>query len=183
MKLQPNLHVCLLALTLLGATTAGAASMTRVEHNAAEDRINATYKTQRSACKSLKANANDVCEKQAKAEEKVAKAELQASYTGKAADQDKLRLVKADTAYDVAKEMCDDKAGNDKDVCIQEAKGVQAKSRADTTIKETVRGAINDDSQARLNADYMVAVEKCDALAGEAKSSCVTQAKTKFGKN
>jgi len=28
-----------------------------------------------------------------------------------------------------------------------------------------------------------VAIQKCDALAGDAKSSCVTAAKTKFGKN
>ncbi|MBU4183279.1 MAG: hypothetical protein A3B67_02580 [Burkholderiales bacterium RIFCSPHIGHO2_02_FULL_66_10] len=32
-------------------------------------------------------------------------------------------------------------------------------------------------------ADYKVAVEKCDAMAGDAKSSCVAAAKTKFGQN
>lgn len=38
-------------------------------------------------------------------------------------------------------------------------------------------------TKARISADYKVAVEKCDALAGDAKTSCVAAAKTKFGKN
>jgi hypothetical protein len=183
MKQHSTLQACLLTLTLIGATTAQAATMTRAEHGAAEERIEATYKTERNACNLLKANGKDVCEQQAKAKEKVAKAELQASYSGKASDKDKVRMVKADTNYDVAKEMCDDKAGNDKDVCIKEAKAVQAKSRADTKLTETVRGAITDDAQVKLDADYQVAAEKCDALSGDAKSSCIGQAKTKYGKN
>jgi hypothetical protein len=183
MKQHSTLHACLVTLTLLSATTAQAATMTRAEHGAAEERIEATYKTERNACNTQKANAKDVCEQQAKAKEKVAKAELQANYTGKASDKDKLRMVRADTAYDVAKEMCDDMAGNDKDVCVKEAKAVQAKSRADTKLGETVREAITDDAQTKLDVDYKVAAEKCDALAGDAKSSCMTQAKTKYGKN
>ena len=33
------------------------------------------------------------------------------------------------------------------------------------------------------DADYKVPIEKCDALAGDAKSSCVAAAKAKFGKS
>ena len=183
MKQHSTLHACLVTLTLLSATSAQAATMTRADHGAAEDRIEATYKSERNTCNMQKSNAKDVCIEQAKAKEKVAKAELQANYTGKTSDKDKLRLVKADTAYEVAKEMCDDKAGNDKDVCVKEAKAVQAKSRADTKLGETVREAITDDAQTKLDADYKVAAEKCDALAGDAKSSCMAQAKTKYGKN
>ena len=183
MKQHSTLQACLVTLTLLSATTAQAATMTRAEHGASEERIEATYKSERNTCNMQKANAKDVCVQQAKAKEKVAKAELQASYSGKTSDKDKLRFVRADTAYDVAKEMCDDKSGNDKDVCVKEAKAVQAKSRADTKLGETVREAITDDAQVKLDADYKVAAEKCDALAGDAKSSCMTQAKSKYGKN
>ncbi|MEI2678171.1 MAG: hypothetical protein V9G29_10180 [Burkholderiaceae bacterium] len=31
-------------------------------------------------------------------------------------------------------------------------------------------------------ADYKVAAEKCDALAGDAKAGCLTAAKARFGK-
>jgi hypothetical protein len=183
MKQQTPFSACLLTFALLGGGAVQAATMTRADHSAAEERIEATYKTERSACDALKSNAKDVCVQQAKAKEKVAKADLQARYSGKPSDQDKLRKVKADTAYDVAKEMCDDKAGNAKDVCIKEAKAVQVKSLADTKMNESVREAVTDDVKAKMDADYKVAVEKCDALAGDAKSACVTQAKTQYGKN
>jgi hypothetical protein len=36
---------------------------------------------------------------------------------------------------------------------------------------------------ARRDADYNVASEKCDALAGDAKADCSAAAKLMFGKN
>ena len=183
MKQHSPVKYALLTLTLASACVAQAVTMSRAEHNTAEETIEASYKADRNACNIQSGNAKDVCAKQAKAKEKVAKSELQASYTGKASDKNKLRIVKADTAYDVAKEMCDDKSSNDKDVCIKEAKAVRDKSRADTKLDETVRGAITDDAQVKTDADYAVAAEKCDSLAGDAKSSCMSRAKTKYGKN
>ena len=35
----------------------------------------------------------------------------------------------------------------------------------------------------KLDADYKVAIEKCDALAGAAKDSCVSAAKAQFAKS
>ena len=37
-------------------------------------------------------------------------------------------------------------------------------------------------TMAKTDADYKVAAEKCEALAGDAKSSCMASAKAKFGK-
>ena len=34
----------------------------------------------------------------------------------------------------------------------------------------------------KRDADYKVAVEKCDALAGDPKTSCMNAAKAKYGK-
>lgn len=183
MKTLSPARFVFLTLTLVSASVLQAATMSRAELSAAEERIEATYKADRNACKIHGGNAKDVCEQQAKAAEKVARAELQATYTGKASDQREVRIVKADTAYDVAKEMCDDKSGNDKDVCIKEAKAVRDKSHADTKLDKTVRGAITDDAQVKMDANYSVAAEKCDALAGDAKASCVSRAKAKHGKN
>ena len=183
MKQHSPVQVFLMTLTLASACAAQAATMSSAEHRMAEEKIEASYKVDRNACNIQSGNAKDVCAEQAKAKEKVAKAELQASYTGKASDTNKLRIVKADTAYDVSKEMCDDKSGNDKDVCIKEAKAVRDKSLADTKLDKTVRAAITDDAQVKTDTDYAVAAEKCDALAGDAKSSCVSRAKTKYGKN
>ena len=67
----------------------------------------------------------------AKAKEKVALAELEYGYTGKVGDHRKWAEVKAKSAYAVAKEKCDDLAGNPKDVCVKEAKSGLVKGNAD----------------------------------------------------
>ena len=43
----------------------------------------------------------------------------------------------------------------------------------------SARADARDDKR---DADYKVAIEKCEALAGDAKSSCVMQAKAMAGK-
>jgi len=102
---------------------AGAASaMTKEEHKAQENRIEADYKAAKVKCDTLKANAKDVCEKEAKGAEKVAKAELDAAYKPDAKASEKVARVKAEAAYDVAKEKCDDMTGNAKDSCVADAK-------------------------------------------------------------
>lgn len=171
----------LAAVLLLPA--AQAANMSKVDYKGAKARISADYKTDKTACAALAANAKDICVQEANAKEKVAYAELEYAYTGKAADQNKVLVAKADSAYAVAKERCDDKAGNDKDVCVKEAKAVQIKALADAKMGKEIRAAKKDASQDKRDADYKVALEKCDALAGDPKAACVAAAKTKFGKS
>ena len=43
--------------------------------------------------------------------------------------------------------------------------------------------AKQDAAEDKRDADYKVAVEKCDALAGAAKDACVRDAKARFGKS
>src|ERR1700704_6672464 len=88
---------------------------TRQVKNADEDRIEAEYKAARERCDPMQGNAKDICQKEAKGKEKVAKAELEAKTNPTAANTRKVQEAKADVAYDVAKERCEDKKGNDKD--------------------------------------------------------------------
>ena len=171
----------LLALPLAQAAT----SMSKDDYSAAKSRIGADYKTDKAGCAALSANAKDVCiqEAKAKAKEKVARAELEYGYTGKVGDRNKLAEVKAKSAYAVAKEKCDDQTGNAKDVCVKEAKAVEIKALADAKLAKETGEARTDAAADKNNADYKVAIEKCDALAGDAKTTCVTAAKTRFGKN
>lgn len=171
-----TLHAALATCGLLLAAGVQAQTMGAAEHKAGKERISAEYKAATSACGSLAGNAKDVCIEEAKGKEKVAKAELEHHRTGKADDLRKLEMAKADAAYEVAKERCDDKTGNDKDVCVKEAKA--AKAKAEVGIKGS-RSAMND----KTEADYKVAAEKCDAMSGDAKASCVSAAKARFGKS
>lgn len=173
----------LIVAALLSFSVAQAANLTKAEYKSEKTRISADYKVDKKACDAFKDNAKDVCVEEAKAKEKVALAEREFSYTGKAADQTKVLEAKAKSAYAVAKEKCDDQAGNAKDVCVKEAKAVEVKALADAKLGKQITEAKKDASADKSDANYKVAIEKCDALAGDAKSSCVASAKTQFGKN
>jgi hypothetical protein len=183
MNKYSNLKVSLIVAAILVLPLAQAATMNKAEYKADKTRISADYKADKAACASLAANAKDICVQEAKAKEKVARAELEYSYTGKPGDQTKVLVAKAKSAYAVAKEKCDDKSGNDKDVCVKEAKAVETKALADAKMGKQIGEAKKDAAEEKRDADYKVAVEKCDALAGDAKASCIAAAKAKFGKN
>jgi hypothetical protein len=176
-------HLLAAAVALFAVSAAQAASITRADYAAGKTRISADAKTARAACSSMTSNAKDVCVQEAKAAEKVARAELEFAYTGKPADETKVRVVRADLVYAVAKEKCDDQAGNAKDVCVKEAKAVKVKALADARMSKVVGETRSDNAQDMRDADYKVATEKCDAMTGDAKTACVSAAKTKFGKN
>jgi hypothetical protein len=180
------LQHCKSALAIAALFAAGgacAATMNDADHKAGKDRISADYKADKAACDSFSGNAKDICVEQAKGKESVAKAELEANYSGKAADMAKVAVVKADASYAVAKEMCDDKGGNAKDVCISEAKAAHTKELADAKLSKKVGEAKTDATQDKRDADYKVAAEKCEALAGDAKASCLSAAKQRFNKS
>jgi hypothetical protein len=181
---RPTLKVSMLfaaAALLLG--TAQAATLSKAEYSAGKTRISDTYKTEKKACDAVSGNAKDVCIEEAKGREKVARAELEFSYTAKPADEIKTRVARAESTYAVAKEKCDDLAGNAKDVCVKEAKAVEVKALADAKLVKTVGTARTEAATDINDANYKVALEKCDAMAGDAKSACVAAAKSRFGKS
>lgn len=182
MKKNPGSKLALLAAALLALSSAHAAVMSKVDYQSAKTRIKADYTTDKAACGSQSGNAKDICIEQGKAKEKVALAQLEYGYSGKAADHTKALVAKAESDYAVAKERCDDLAGNPKDVCVKEAKAVEVKALADAKLGKEVGDARKDAAADKRDADYKVAVEKCDALAGDAKSGCIASAKTTYGK-
>ena len=159
-----------------------AATMTRTDYSASKARISDTYKADKNACSSQSGNAKDICNEEAKAKEKVALAELEFGYTGKAADETKVAVAKAESAYAVAKEKCDDQSGNGKDVCVAAAKAIEVRGLADAKMGKKIGEAKTDAAQTKLDADYKLAAEKCDSLASDAKTACMTAAKSRFGK-
>ena len=161
---------------------AQAATIDQASYQTGKTQIGADYKAEKKACSSLSANAKDICVQEAKAKEKVTRAELDANYSGKEKDLNRLQVVKAESAYAVAKERCDDQTGNAKDVCVKAAKAAEVKALADVKAVKQVSEAKTDAAQTKVDADYKVAAEKCDPMAGEAKSSCMASAKSRFGK-
>ena len=167
---------------LLALPVSQAFAMTKAEYKADKTRISADYKADKKACAAQSGNAKDICVKEAKGKEKVARAELENTYVATDKNRNKVLVAKAESAYAIAKEKCDDKSGNDKDVCVKEAKAVEVKALADAKMSKQVGAARKEGADDKRDADYKVATEKCDAMAGNAKSSCMASAKAKFGK-
>ena len=112
-----------------GAAGAPRASERKVKE-AEEDRIEAEYKADKAKCDSMSGNAKDVCVKEAKGKEKVAKAELDARKNPSERNQRKVEEAKAEAKYEVAKERCDDLKGKEKDACQKEAKAMHERAKA-----------------------------------------------------
>ena len=78
MSTSHSLQASLLVAALMAFGTAHAAdNMSKADYKAEKDRIASTYKTDKDACGKMSGNAKDVCVEEAKAKEKIAKAELE----------------------------------------------------------------------------------------------------------
>ena len=51
----------------------------------------------------------------------------------------------------------------------------------DVKQHQTTDNERDEAADAKRDADYKVAAEKCDALAGDAKAGCIANAKARFG--
>jgi hypothetical protein len=168
--------------------------MSKDNYTLAKTNADAQYKIDKDACSSQSGNANDICVAEAKGKDSVAKADAEAAYENTPQARQNARVARAQATYDVAVEKCDDLAGNRKDVCVKEAKAGFVKGKADAKVDRVVSDtrheaamkqadATKDANADKREAEYKVAIEKCDAFAGPAKDTCVSNAKAQYGKS
>jgi len=169
------------------------APISKATYGQAVKDADAQYKIDKDACASLSGNAKDICVAEAKGKDNVAKADAEAAYKHTPKARENARIAHAQATYNVAIEKCDDLAGNPKDVCVKEAKAALVKGKANANVDrvtaDTSHEASTKQADARKDAnadkrdaDYKVAIEKCDALAGPTKDACVSNAKAQYGK-
>jgi len=127
-------HLIALAAALC-ASFAGSAlaadAMAPEAYKSAKDKIEATAKADKKACDTMKENAKDICQAEAKAKEKIAKAELDAQRRPDAKADEKVRMMKAEGAYEVAKEKCEDQKGTAMASCKKDAQATYDKAKAE----------------------------------------------------
>lgn len=126
-----NISAIVLALGLAFSASVMAESMTKNGYKSHVKSIESEYKVDKAACNSSSSNAKDICVAEAKGKQNVAKAELEANYKPSVKARYDANVAKADADYSVAIEKCDDKSGNDKDVCVKEAKAAKVHQIAD----------------------------------------------------
>jgi len=86
---------------------------------------------------------------------------------------------KAETEYRAAVTKCDARSGNDKDVCMAEARLARTRTEADVLSKYNNNPVSR--TRARTNiadAEYALAKARCDTKSGADKDSCVDNAKS-----
>lgn len=174
---------------LLGAALLWAAGHVRaatpeakLTYQQARDAAAAQYKTARARCDAITGNPKDVCVLEAKAARVRTEEEARAKYEDTLTAYTRARMRIADANYDLDKARCDGLTGNDKDVCREQAKARLVAAQADAKADRKTIEARNEAREDKAAAAYRVALEKCDAFAGNAKDRCVSAAKTEFGK-
>lgn len=150
-----------LVLTIASVFSVGAMAqaMTKVQYETARTGISADYKLAKAACDAFSGNAKDICRAQASGNQKVATAQLKAAYTPSETASYQVRLSRADANLDLAREKCDDLAGNVKDVCVKEAKAVAVTAKANAKVHMTTAMA-HDAAYAKASKAQVVADEK-----------------------
>lgn len=188
-----KLQLLSLAMGLSISASLMAQGLPKAEYKAGQQMVADDYQAANVKCDAMSGNAKDVCVVDAKAGRRVAKANLEANYLPTERNHYKARLAKAEGDYDMAKERCNEKAGNAKDVCVKEAKALEVTAKADakaqtkiraanTKAKEATQDARKDAAEDKTTAAFVLAKEKCDAMAGVTKDNCVSEAQVKFGK-
>ena len=183
MKLTPISAALLAAGILFSSAAFSADRMTKDAYSAEKKRISAEYKTDMQRCKPLSRNAKDICKAEVKGKENAAKADAYAAYKGTSKSATKALVAHADADYSVAKEKCDDLKGNAKDVCVKDAKAAHTRAKVDAKANQKVSEVRKDATEDKRDANYALAKERCDALAGDAKTKCVNEAKARFGRS
>ena len=182
------------AQTSAATNTLPSTPMTKDNYAMAKKDADAQYKIDKEACSSLNGNAKDICVAEAKGKDNAAKADAEALYVNTPKARESARVAHAKATHDVSIEKCDDLAGNRKDVCVKEAKAAFVRAKADAKVDrvavDTRKDAAAKQTEAskeasadKRDANYKVAIEKCDALAGPAKDACVGNAKVQYGKS
>jgi hypothetical protein len=142
----------------------------------------AAYKAEKAQCHSVAGNARDVCEAEAKARFVRADEDATAQYRNTLDANTRARMKISAANYDLDRAKCGALGGNDKDVCIQQAKATRVAAEADAKADQKAFEARQDARDDKRTAEYKVALEKCDAFAGAVKDNCVSTAKSQYGK-
>jgi len=182
--MKKTLAVLIVGLGSLGVLNLAQASSSEAKeaYRTAKRHADETYKDARAKCNELSGNPKEVCIAEAKAAETGSKADAEAKYKNTTKAYLNARIVRADGEFSVAKEKCGAKTGNEKQLCLEEARAVHTKAVVDAKSGKEIREVRKEAAEEKREADYKVEIEKCERLGGSAKEACIAAAKSSFGK-
>ncbi|WP_229414469.1 hypothetical protein [Zemynaea arenosa] len=180
--MKPTVFCSVLSLALYSLAAHAATPESKALYDQTRAAAAAQYKADHAQCRTLAGNARDVCEAEAKARQVRAEEDAGAQYKNTLDAYTKARMRIASANYDLDRAKCGALGGNDKDVCLAQAKATRVAAEADAKADEKAFEARQDARDDKRTAQYKVALEKCDAFAGAVKDNCVSTAKAQYGK-
>jgi type IV secretory pathway TrbL component len=147
MKRDKTMKRTTLYATLIGALMVSAAAfgisaavdsprslMAPIDYGTAKKAIEADIRVSIAKCRDQAGQARDLCKAEARADERVRKADLEAQYRGTVVAAADAKLARAKAQYDVAKVRCGDQHGEGKVSCIRSARADKARALADAKL-------------------------------------------------
>ena len=90
----------------------------------------------------------------------------------------KTKMARIQGDYKTERAACSSMSGNQRDICIEEAKSKERIARAELEYAYTAKASDrNDVLVAKAEGTYAVAKERCDDKSGDDRSACVKEAK------
>lgn len=111
--------------------------MSPVDYGAAKKAIESDAHSALSKCRELDGREKDLCKAEARAHERIRKADLEADYRGTVAAATDAKLVRAKAQFDVAKVKCGGEHGEGKLSCLRSARSEKDRALADAKVAST----------------------------------------------
>jgi hypothetical protein len=149
-----------------------------------QDRIDARlmYEAARDACQRLEGNARDVCVAEARHRRTEALAVAQAKREGTPRAALEASLASSRAEYRAALERCEDRAHDERQACIAQARAARDQANADARVAFealTDRGGTPQHSQP-ARAERQPAMRDCPSVPEEARHDCLRRIETAY---
>lgn len=189
MKLVLPVFAMIMAVSLSGP--AFGENLSQEGYDEAKRMAEANFDTAKKNCDTLAGSAKDICRAEAQGNFDIAKANAEAEFKGTDKARFEAEKVKVDSEYKVAKERCAEMAGDSKSICQKEAKAKMTKGIENAKLmfkkkeltserREDMKAMTDDANEAKMRAEYDVAIEKCNTYSGQAKTQCIDRAKERY---
>jgi len=170
------------ALGWAGQAAAQAALDAKAVYQQTMDAAEAGYDAAKARCDAMAGVPHEICVADARAARVRVEEEAGAAYKNTLAAYTQARMRIATAYYERDKTRCGAAVGNDREVCQRLAKATLVASQADARADRKAIEARLDARDAKIDAEYRVALQKCDAYAGDVKEGCVSTTRTAYGK-
>jgi hypothetical protein len=86
----------------------------------------------------------------------------------------------AEADYKAARAKCNDLGGNQKDVCVKEAKAAEKSTIAEAKAAKKNAGTDANANSDKREAEFKVAKAKCDSMSGNSRDVCEKEAEARY---